>query len=421
MWALRFTIVSALGLWLLLPSCVSSVGLGQEGDSCTQNNDCITGLLCINQRCGRDVETIDIEKTVNVERATGGEFVPGPESSLEPLTEAIAPDGGVEVPPESALPEESTVGPEPMPEPRPECSPTLETCNGRDDDCNGTVDEGELCDVTNTGRTCYQGTCVCPPGYQLCQGRCQDTLSTKSNCGSCGTTCSQGQVCVQGKCSAGCTNCGTTTCGSQCVDTSKHLKHCGGCNNACPVGSWCEKGACRCYDGWILCGNKCVANLSDPLHCGTCGNACGDGMSCQQGYCKPCGGVDVSQPCPFGKARCGCECVDLNVHRQHCGSCFRSCFVGSVCVAGTCNVGCPAGNTLCHQQCTDTQTNLIHCGSCFNSCPTNSVCVNGVCQCPPSQTLCDCSCFDLQTEVKHCGACSKACSSGQTCVQGMCQ
>ena len=50
---------------------------------------------------------------------------------------------------------------------------TNETCNGKDDDCDGDTDEnlgdGPLCDLTNAYGTC-PGKAACVGGKELCQG-----------------------------------------------------------------------------------------------------------------------------------------------------------------------------------------------------------------------------------------------------------
>ena len=67
-----------------------------------------------------------------------------------------------------------TTKPEPiLPEVKPEkCIPTKEVCNGKDDDCDGTVDEG--CCTNNAKKACYTGPAStrkkgeCRDGYSIC-------------------------------------------------------------------------------------------------------------------------------------------------------------------------------------------------------------------------------------------------------------
>ncbi len=81
------------------------------------------------------------------------------------------------------------------------CTPSgSETCNGVDDDCDGTVDEGAAAAIGCAwGETCEGGTCACP-AERTCGGACRDTSSDEDHCGSCGNACADGQVCDDGVC-----------------------------------------------------------------------------------------------------------------------------------------------------------------------------------------------------------------------------
>jgi hypothetical protein len=72
-----------------------------------------------------------------------------------------------------------------------------ETCNGLDDDCDGTVDEGEAqtaCRSANAVAGCIAGHCQiasCIAPYANCDANpdCEANLTTGSTCGSCGVQC----------------------------------------------------------------------------------------------------------------------------------------------------------------------------------------------------------------------------------------
>src|SRR6185436_14634229 len=99
------------------------------------------------------------------------------------------------------------------------CAPSgPETCDGRDNDCNGDVDDGATCP---SGNTCKGGACTCPP---------------------------------------------ENLCGGTCVDTSADDTHCGGCDVVCPAPSHCAGGACACAGGQSFCDGACVDTTSDPTH-----------------------------------------------------------------------------------------------------------------------------------------------------------
>src|SRR5207237_1054669 len=111
--------------------------------------------------------------------------------------------------------------------------PTLETCNNKDDDCDGTIDDnltdpwagqsccptGNLADCTNTGangRTgtrCAQGAWQCVTGARVCSGGVSKSLETcngvDDDCNGTaddvpgiGDACNSGGVNVQGVCTA---------------------------------------------------------------------------------------------------------------------------------------------------------------------------------------------------------------------------
>src|SRR5262249_51268054 len=122
------------------------------------------------------------------------------------------------------------------------CQCTLagpETCNGKDDDCNGLVDEGSLC---GAGAACVAGAGACGAGKSPCPSGCQDLNASADNCGACGARCGAGATCAGGHCQ--CSGCrpgeecragGTcscpsprTSCPNACVDLQSDLANCGG-------------------------------------------------------------------------------------------------------------------------------------------------------------------------------------------------
>jgi hypothetical protein len=111
-----------------------------------------------------------------------------------------------------------------------------ELCDGRDNDCNGKIDDGALCD--SPGTVCTQGRCTCPAA-NLCDGACADLRSDRLHCGACGVRCEGA----------------------------------------------CEEGVCTCQAGRSLCGGQCVVLWADNDNCGACGLACGAGETCAEGRC----------------------------------------------------------------------------------------------------------------------------------------
>ena len=114
-----------------------------------------------------------------------------------------------------------------------------ESCNGKDDDCDGKTDEGQLCGNNNTcqgsgGCRCNGGSaCVGP--YSCCSAGCKQLDGDTLNCGACNIKCGPGESCSGGSCRCGSTvgakgggpacgaaSCNGSSCGDPC-DPSKNL------------------------------------------------------------------------------------------------------------------------------------------------------------------------------------------------------
>jgi MYXO-CTERM domain-containing protein len=186
--------------------------------------------------------------------------------------------------------------------------PVSEACNALDDDCNGSVDEGDLCASTEV---CYKGTCVpkCTTGEFKCTGAsvCNaDGVCVDPQCAT--VTCDAGQVCVAGTCVAACD--GVT----------------------CPFGQSCTNGACVDPCTAVVCDSDfvCVSGVCTPkCNCTGCGTATGktcDTVSgkCEDPACNP-------NPCGAGTHCVAGTCVD------DCDG--AACPKGQICQAGTCVLG----------------------------------------------------------------------------------
>lgn len=84
-----------------------------------------------------------------------------------------------------------------------------ESCNGQDDDCDGSKDNGQLC---ADGHTCggkvgcrCKGAAACGAGQGCCASGCKQLNSDTSNCGACGSQCGPGEACSSGRCRCGST------------------------------------------------------------------------------------------------------------------------------------------------------------------------------------------------------------------------
>lgn len=102
------------------------------------------------------------------------------------------------------------------------CTPTAEQCNGEDDDCDGTIDEGfdllsdpencgacnMVCELPNASAACVSGECAvdaCAPGRADCDGDWTNGCETNvdqddDHCGACGNRCRRRERCRSGVC-----------------------------------------------------------------------------------------------------------------------------------------------------------------------------------------------------------------------------
>ncbi len=117
-----------------------------------------------------------------------------------------------------------------------------ELCDGRDNDCNGRVDESSAC---------------CP----ACSALGTDGVSRGDACTAAGE-CDCSAVADIGPCAAG-----LHCCSAGCVDTQTDVANCGFCEAPCTAG------ADRCTAGACACGNGPPCDFTDVCTAGTCAPA----------------------------------------------------------------------------------------------------------------------------------------------------
>lgn len=208
--------------------------------------------------------------------------------------------------------------------------PATEKCDAVDNDCDGEIDEGELCQA---GWICDKGVCVgacgtsefpCDIGYVCDNGFCKDPRCVGMVCGNeqicvfgvcvggcdgvvcphgqrcqlgncvdpcAGVTCEAGKVCEDGACQPPCGGCRDCATGRSCAMSGASMGRCfeTGCQNVtCPAGQVCKAGSCQ---------DACT------------GVICPGGQECKEGGCTPMdlpdGGIlppptDAGQPTGFG-------------------------------------------------------------------------------------------------------------------------
>jgi Notch 1 len=280
--------------------------------------------------------------------------------------------------------------------------PTAETCNGIDDDCNGIVDdsvpgEGVACG-TGTGpcggamTRCIAGSMQCvggtSGGTEVCNGVDDDCDGIIDN----GDLCNGG-VCDHGQCASPClpgefpcpsgkrcnmnNNCVDDPCyGITCAnDAQGNLQSCrnGACEAACLTVD-CPSGlVCRGRDG------ACVLDTCDYLPKCSAAEICVD-STCQANPCK-----DVTCPgdgfCRGGTCVASCQGV-------RCGA-TQECRDGA-CVATGCAVDC--GDGVCNPElgaCQNNRCSGVLCPQSKACEPLTGRCIADACQgvtCPSGQT-----------------------------------
>jgi hypothetical protein len=125
------------------------------------------------------------------------------------------------------------------------CAQSTEVCDGKDNDCNGVVDDGTadaLCSSAGAGQqACHAGRCACVTecGDPVDGAtRCVDARSDVENCGGCGKHCTGAEICGNGKCICP----SGTLCDGVCADTQNDNRNCGGCGKVCEF--QCRAGEC---------------------------------------------------------------------------------------------------------------------------------------------------------------------------------
>ncbi len=201
--------------------------------------------------------------------------------------------------------------------------PQVEVCDGKDNNCDGVIDD----------------MAECPVGFQCIEGECARRCSAGE------IACTPDRVCKEGFCLRNA--CANVRCpqGSACDETGNCVDRCLGAN--CAPGFRCINGLCfdcqslGCPDGQVCRQHTCTPDLC-------AGVICGDGSYCRAGSCvKDCFGVS----CPAGQScregTCIADpCANVACNRgDFCDPATRACKTSS-CALLQCMAGLRCVETL---------------------------------------------------------------------------
>ena len=328
-------------------------------------------------------------------------------------------------------------------------APTAELCNGKDDNCDGAIDEGNPQGGAACGSAvgeCKKGTLVCQggkldcvgdvgPKTEVCNGKDDDCNNAVDNgvppggpCGSSVGECKPGLFQCQGALGYVCVGDvkgGPETCNGKDDDCNGAIDDnvpgtgvaCNALSDGTPL---CKPGVVRCIAGAI----QCVGGR--PFHAPQC--------TCPPDDCsQPTDGGLGTNGCPSGSACIACGC------RTACGSSEFPCSGNLVCREGFC-VPPECGGRLCtsaevctNDHCVDICTTITCPGTlackagicventCYGvGCPTGQLCQSSVCVPDPCAGV-DCAVDEFCRQGQCVRSCEGVyCPSDQSCQAGAC-
>ncbi|MCG3173621.1 MAG: hypothetical protein GMKNLPBB_01820 [Myxococcota bacterium] len=342
----------------------------------------------------------------------------------------------------------------------------VELCNGIDDDCDaktadgsGDRELGQSCNVPDQGGECSSGKITCVSGKLMCRSALTDVKEQcdgrDNNCNGVvddnAAGCLPGQICSGGRClgapspDAGATDTGGGdggTCKPDCTGKECGPNGCGGFCGACINGETCNAAGECVFNG-------CTPNCTGKT-CGDngCGGACGDcdaSKTCSKGLCVTagctpkcegrecgsdgcggrCGACPAGKACDLGTRKCidfSCtpDCTGKKCGSDNCSGTCGSCAAGQNCVSGNCVTG---GGGGCTPNCAGKVCGSDGCGDVCGNCPAGQLCDTAGKCIPAAGGGCtrheDCPKFQACDTAGKCisGGLNAACKSDDECYK----
>ncbi len=364
------------------------------GGSCTADNDCPWGFSCLTTDTVDGISTLQCVADAGVCPCTSTSVALGLWTPCE-VTQESGTCLGKRVCTEAGLSEcDAAV-------------PAAESCNGLDDDCDGSVDEpndvgGDLVNLCDDDNDCTQDICDGEAGcsYLPLEGdECKD-----------GNPCTVADHCEQGICLGSQVDCDDS---NPCTDD--FCNETGGCIFEANGGSCDDGDPCTLGDH---CSDSVCAGEAASCECqvdGDCidledGDLCNGTLECDTSklphICRVKVGTEVVCPAPEGA---DAPCLDA-VCEPVTGACSFAangasgpcedgdpCSLGDTCLAGVCEAGvavnCNDGNSCTDDQCIPGEgcshsDNVAPCND-GDVCTLGDVCASGQCQSGGNELLCD--------------------------------
>ncbi|HAN31140.1 MAG TPA: hypothetical protein DCQ06_06030, partial [Myxococcales bacterium] len=237
-------------------------------------------------------------------------------------------------------------------------TPQAETCDGVDQDCDGTADNGSLCD---DGNPCTQDACGGPAGCTVTNddsANCDDgdacTKDDKCESGACvgpAVQCDDNNVCTDDSCdkAKGCVNLANkVTCDDADACTENEMCSGGSCvgskvgcddNNICTDDSCDPAKGCANLPNTVTCtdGDACTIDTCKDTKCISTAKNCDDGNICTTEFCeksKGCQFLKNALPCTDGDA---CTSDDTCKDGQCSLSNPKNCDDNNACTTDSCD------------------------------------------------------------------------------------